>query len=91
MSLTKRERKLVTKIGECMSDYAALVRDDGKDYYLNAHYSKKENRAASTSARENDITEFCTAVHVLQRQVMARSAQRSHASFPRNPRTKKAS
>ena len=83
--LTKRERKLVTKIGECMSEYSALLHDDGPDYYVSRKLSKK-NRKVSQLARENDITEFGTAVHVMQRQVMARSAQRSHKEFPRNPK-----
>ena len=79
MSLTKREIDLVTKLGECMNDYQAIVYDDGSDYFSDSSYSD--------TARDGDINEFTGALHVLQRMIMSRSAEREHpGKFGRTPK-----
>ena len=71
MSLSQRELDLITKIGECMSEYLDLLYADGYSH---------------TIARDGDINEFSHAVHIMQRMVMARCAQREHPGFfPRRP------
>jgi hypothetical protein len=79
MSLTKREIDLVAKLGECMNDYQAIVYDDGSDYVFDS--------SNSSAVRDGDINEFAAALHVLQRTIMARSAEREHIGhFTRSPR-----
>lgn len=81
MSLSQRELDLITKIGECMSEYRQLLYDDGPTFYIGT--ARIDH---SDEARDGDINEFSQATHVMQRMVMARGAQRNHPDFfPRRP------
>lgn len=60
MSLTPAEIDLVQKLSECMDAFTQLINPS----------------RMPESIRRSDLNEFAQGVHVLQRQVMARSAQR---------------
>ena len=70
MSLSLRELNLINKIGECMSEYKDILYEDGPTYHAN-----------SDIARDGDINDFSHAVHIMQRMVMARCAQRMYPDF----------
>jgi len=73
--LTQRERDLVAKIGECASEFGAIRRGDADENGDNPGF-------------EGDGNEFCAAVHVMQRMVMARAAQRAHPDeYTRQPKS----
>ena len=83
MSLSQRELDLITKIGECISEYRSILYADGADYYGTMAGSVV---SAADIARDGDINEFSNAVHTMQRMVMARCAQRSYPKeFGRKP------
>jgi hypothetical protein len=86
MSLTRREIDLIEKIGQCMSEYRELLCDDGPDYYDTQSF-RGDTTGISEKVRDDDINEFVEAVHVLQRMVMSRCAQRCHPNkFFRRPK-----
>lgn len=82
MSLSQRELDLITKIGECMDEYRQILEEDGPTW--------EEIQCGLgfqlSTARDGDINEFSSAVHIMQRMVMARCAQRSYPDyFTRQP------
>ena len=83
MSLSQRELALTAKIGECMAEYRSILYADGAEYYGTMQGAMV---GAADIARDGDINEFAHAVHVMQRMVMARCAQRMYPKeFGRTP------
>ena len=81
MSLSQRELDLITKIGECIDEYRSILYEDEKTWEETEVFP-----GFFATARDGDINEFSGAVHIMQRMVMARSAQRQHPDFfPRRP------
>jgi hypothetical protein len=85
--LSPREIALTAKISECMSEYRQLLYDDGPGYFeMTGPGDTWDAIGASKTARDGDINEFAHAVHVMQRMVMARCAQRMYPNeFRRRP------
>jgi hypothetical protein len=77
MSLSQRELDLIEKIGECMDEYRQLLDDDGLEVFLTPQGGARKR----LTAKEGDLNEFSSAVHIMQRMVMARAAQRNHPDF----------
>jgi hypothetical protein len=78
MSLGPKEQALISALANAFTAYAALQLADCPQGH--------ELIDVERSARNGDRSEFAHHIHVLQRQVMARSAQREYPDmFTRRP------